>query len=82
MKIIPKEEADAYPMLGQGRYTKVHIWLLKLKPGEKLIIVKGVDWISKSTPYKVARGVAKKYGWKLIARRSPDETGWVVKREE
>ena len=82
MKIVPKEEADAYPMLGKGRYTKVHAWLLKLQPGEKLVIEKGVDWISKSPPYKVVKGVAKKYGLKLVAGRSPDKKGWVVKRLE
>lgn len=82
MKIVPKEEASAYPILRQGRYTGVHMHLLKLKPGEKLVIDKGTDWLSKTPPYKLVKGFAKKYGWKLVAGRSPDKKGWTVERVE
>jgi hypothetical protein len=51
-----------------------------LKPGEALLIEKGVDWISKSPPYKLVREFAAKNKWKLIAGRSTDGKGWIVKR--
>lgn len=82
MKIIPKEESSAYPILRQGRYTHVHMNLLKLRPGEKLVIEKGPDWVSKSPPYKLVKGFAKKHGWKLVAGRSHDKKGWTVERVE
>ena len=82
MKIIPKEEADQYPMLRQGRHTAVHVLLLQLKPGEKLIINIGTDWLSKTTPHKLVREFARKRGWKLVAGHSPDKKTWIVRRVE
>jgi len=82
MKIIPKEESASYPILRQGRYTSVHMHLLKLKPGEKLFIEKGTDWVSKSTPYKLVKAFARKHGWKLLPGRSHDKKGWTVERLE
>jgi hypothetical protein len=80
MKKFTVEEAAELHILRQGRFTLVHVHLTKLKPGEALLIEKGVDWISKSPPYKLVREFAAKNKWKLIAGRSTDGKGWIVKR--
>lgn len=81
MKKLNKEEAKDLMILRQGRLTSVHINLLKLQPGEALIIEKGIDWLTKNPPYDIIRKVAKQQNWRFTYGRTADGTGWIVKRE-
>jgi hypothetical protein len=80
MKIYSAEEAENVPMLGRGRHTLVHANLLKLKPGEKLEIIKGPDWVSKTRPHRMVYRFAKKQNWVLKVGRNTEGTGWLVLR--
>jgi len=82
MKKYTAEEASTLPILRQGRTTSVSANLQQLKPGEALFIERGVDWVSKSPPYKTIKRIALKNGWKIISGRSPDGKGWNAKRIE
>jgi hypothetical protein len=80
MKIYSVEEAKDVPLLRQGRHTMVHVYLLKLKPGEKLTIEKGKDWFSKTPPHQLVKRFAKKQKWELICGHADDGKNWVVER--
>lgn len=80
MKIHSAEEAKDIHGIGQGRHTLVHAHLLQLKPGMKLTITKGEDWVSKTPPHRLVKRFADKQKWKLTTLRSLDGKGWIVER--
>jgi hypothetical protein len=80
MKIYSKEEAKEIYGLRQGRHTKVHVHLLQLKPGEKMRIDAGSDWVSKTPPNRLVKRFADKHKWKLLTERTLDLKGWLVTR--
>ena len=80
MKKYSKEESDKLPMIKGGRFTNVHVELLKLEVGESLLIEKGVDWVSKSTPYSLVNRFGKKHNRRFDKGRAADNRGWIVKR--
>ncbi|HLG33623.1 MAG TPA: hypothetical protein VI757_01980 [Bacteroidia bacterium] len=82
MKKYTGEEAAKLPMFRQGRTTRVHAEIAKMKPGDAITIEKEIDWVSKTPPYRLIKRFAKKQGWKFAAGRAPDKTGWNVRREE
>ena len=82
MRKLTPEEASGIVMLKKGRRSRLNIELAQLKAGEGLEIKKQADWVGKRPPYRLISRFAKQHGWKLEARRSPDETGWHVTRVE
>lgn len=79
MKILNEEEARNIIPLTQGRETLVAAKLKQLKVGEALV-VEAKDWRTKSSPYRVADNIAKRYGWQFEQGRMPDGSGWIFKR--
>ena len=82
MRILADEEAAGLPLFKKGRRTRLNVKISQLKPGQILEVKKVTDWIGKRPPYQLVNRFAKRHGWKLLASPSPDETGWLVKREE
>jgi hypothetical protein len=80
MKIYSIEESAEIPMIGRGRHTSVHVHLLQLKPGKKMRIEKGTDWVSKTPPNRLVKRFGDKQKWKLVTKRSIDGKGWIVLR--
>ena len=80
MKIYSVEEAKEIHGLRQGRHTNVHKHLLLLKPGEKLVIVKGKDWVSETPPNRMVKRFADKHKMKFMVERTIDKTGWYATR--
>jgi hypothetical protein len=80
MKIYSVEEAKNVHSIGRGRHTLVHAYLLQLKPGEKLEIIKGTDWISKTKPHRLVKRFADKHQMQLKVGRNLAGTGWIVER--
>lgn len=79
MKILTAEEAKDYMPLSNGRTSKVYAILTTLQVGEVLIITRQ-DWKGKSAPYAIVNGLAKKTGRTFLKGRTPDGTGWAIKR--
>jgi hypothetical protein len=81
MKKLSKEEVKELPILKKGRYTRLHMQMLQLQPGEGLQVNRGEDWISKRPPYQLISRFAKKHKWKMTSGRSRDGKGWIIIRE-
>ena len=79
MKKLNEEEASNLMPLKGGRETLLSSQLKQLKIGEA-IVLEAKDWKTKSPPYRVANGIAKRYGWKFGQGRMPDGSGWLFKR--
>ena len=79
MKKLNSEEAKNQ-LAVKGRSTRLAQHLATLGIGEALIIEKEKDWIGKRPPYRIINYFAKKTGWKLVAGRTTDGKGWIVKR--
>lgn len=77
-----KEEADAYIPLQGSRNTKVAAMLAQLKVGEAIIIEKGKDWVTKSSPFKVVNNFARKHNLKFEKKYANDGKGWWIRRLE
>lgn len=75
-----KEEAAAYTPLRGKRQTKVSAMLAQLQIGEGLIIERGKDWKTKSSPYRVINNFARKYNRTFDKAYANDGSGWWVKR--
>ena len=82
MRKLKPEEASQALMLKKGRRSRINIELSQLKPGEGIEIKKKNDWVGKRPPYQLISRFAKRHGWKLEARRAPDDGGWFVTRVE
>lgn len=79
MKKITSEEFDNLKLHGKGSQSPLYNALLKLKPGEALIIYK-TEWHVKYPPTTTVNKVMRKYNYKFESGALPDRTGWAVKR--
>lgn len=80
MKKLTKEEAAKAGIVKNGRTTSVTAHLMELEIGEALIIERGVDWKSKSPPYRVINYFSKKTGRKFNTGQTTDRKGWIALR--
>jgi len=80
MKKLSKEEAAKIGIIRQGRTTTVRVQLLQLDIGEAVIVEKGIDWKSKSPPYRIVNYLSKKTNLKFDSGLTPDKKGWIIKR--
>jgi hypothetical protein len=79
MKKLSAEEGKDFIPVTNGRTTKVRAMVSTLLVGEVLIITRQ-EWHGKRPPYEVVNRVAKASGRQFIKGRTPDGTGWAVKR--
>jgi hypothetical protein len=80
MKKLNKEEAAKAGIINHGNNSKVSTQLMELEIGEAVIIEKGIDWKSKSTPYRIVIYFTKKTGRKFVSGLTTDKKGWIIKR--
>ncbi len=79
MKLLTPEEAGKISPVKNGRTTLISSALLNLQPGAGLIVDR-TDWKGLSSPYRIARHITKKKGFKYEYGRMPDGSGWFFKR--
>lgn len=80
MKKLTKEEVAKTGIVKNGRTSAVTIHLMELEIGEALIIERGVDWKSKSPPYRIVNYFSKKANRKFTYGQTTDKKGWIVVR--
>jgi hypothetical protein len=80
MQKITAEEFDNLNLAGRGSASPFFNALLKLKPGEGLIILKKEWQHVKYPPTRIINRVEKKYKFVYERGSLPDRTGWAVKR--
>lgn len=79
MKKISSEEFDQRPTYGRGGHSKVYLALLKLEPGEALLI-EPEDWQRKYPATQIARAIEKKYDRKFEGGKDALTGGWAFRR--
>jgi len=80
MKILTAEEVKATAVMGKSHNSDIRSNLVKLMPGEALVITRGTDWKRKSPPFRIVNYFAKKSGRKFLNRTLADGTGWLIQR--
>ena len=79
MKKLSKEETEKMGVIShKGSTLRTH--LLQLQIGESIIVENGVDWKSKSPPYRIVYYLEKTTKLKFDAGVTPDNKGWIIKR--
>ncbi|MEP7168053.1 MAG: hypothetical protein ABI855_01655 [Bacteroidota bacterium] len=79
MQKITSEEFDNLKLHGRGSTSPLFNALLKLKPGEGLIVYKK-EWFVKYPPTRIVNKIERKYKYVFERGALPDRTGWAVKR--
>jgi hypothetical protein len=80
MIIQTKEEAANYVPLRGRRNTKIAGMLARLAVGEAIIIERGIDWKTKTSPFSLVNAFAKRYNRKFDKAYANDGKGWWIKR--
>ncbi len=75
-----KEEAAAYIPLHGRHTTKLYGILAQLEIGEAIIIEKGKDWVTKTSPFTVINRFARKHNRKFEKAYANNGSGWWVRR--
>ncbi len=79
MKKLNAEEGKDYLPITHGRTTMIYAAILSLQINEVLIITRQ-EWKAKKPPYEMVSRLSNKTGRVFIKGRTPDGTGWAVKR--
>ena len=79
MRKITEEEFDSILGRGKGATSPLYNYLLRMKPGEAVEILKK-EWHLKYPPTTIVNRVSRKYKIEFFAKGLPDGTGWAVKR--
>ena len=80
MKKLNVEEASKTGIIKNGRTTRVRGALMELQVGEAIIVEKGIDWVGKTPPYRIANYYSKQSGRKFMSGQTTDKKGWIIKR--
>jgi hypothetical protein len=80
MKKLNVEEASKTGIIKNGRTTRVRGGLMELQIGEAIIVEKGIDWISKTPPYRIVNYYSKQTNRKFVSGLTTDKKGWIIKR--